>query len=135
MCAHLLAQPCLSWLQVWALDVGGEHDSAVVTGAADGGIVLWADCTEGDKAKAQAETDARLQHEQVRTLLDSGVPMLLSQAIANAILSSKSQYFLRQLSKLLAAACDHVTMSCAKLVKIWHVSCRTLTTQSWTKTI
>ena len=51
--------------RMWALDVAGDGDSAVMTGAGDGTLALWADCTATDKAKQREEQDVALQHQQV----------------------------------------------------------------------
>lgn len=46
--------------RVWALATGGESESLLATGSADGRIVLWRDCTASEAAEA-AEEDAALQ--------------------------------------------------------------------------
>ena len=46
----------LTWqhMQVWALDVGGEAESVLVTGGADARMAVWRDCTAADAAAAAA---------------------------------------------------------------------------------
>jgi U3 small nucleolar RNA-associated protein 13 len=51
--------------KIWALDVGGENDSVVLTGAADGSLALWADVTKLDQETANAAMQEQLRQQQV----------------------------------------------------------------------
>jgi U3 small nucleolar RNA-associated protein 13 len=52
--------------KIWALDVGGENDSVVATGAVDGSLALWADVTKLDQEAATATLQEQLRQQQVR---------------------------------------------------------------------
>lgn len=54
--------------KAWALAAGGDNDSALLTGAVDGSLALWQDCTKLDQEKAQVEAQEQLRQQQVRSL-------------------------------------------------------------------
>ena len=54
--------------KVWTLDIAAGAECALLTGGADGGIALWADCTASDRDREAAATEAELLQQQVRSL-------------------------------------------------------------------
>lgn len=53
------------WLQVWALDVNAS-DTAMVTGAADGALVVWRDDTKEKEDSARKEEEERVSPLAIR---------------------------------------------------------------------
>lgn len=67
----------LTWqhMQVWALDVGGEAESLLVTGGADACVAVWRDCTAADAAAAAAgAAEAALKAQQLSNALQARCP-------------------------------------------------------------
>lgn len=67
----------LTWqhAQVWALDVGGEAESLLVTGGADARVAVWRDCTAADAAAAAAgAAEAALKAQQLSNALQARLP-------------------------------------------------------------
>jgi U3 small nucleolar RNA-associated protein 13 len=61
--------------KVWALDVGGTDDAALLTGGADGSMALWADCSELDRERALVVSEEHLRQQQVPRFLSVPVCM------------------------------------------------------------
>ncbi len=56
--------------KVWAMHVGGDGDSLVVTGGADARVNVWRDCTAEDAANAASErAEAALKGQELANAL------------------------------------------------------------------
>ena len=75
--------------KVWALDSGGPADQVLVSGAADGALVVWADATAEKQAEKAAEAAASVENQQaLSNALQAGPPVAQPLAAPQAVLGT-----------------------------------------------
>lgn len=73
MCLMVSKGLYATFLQVWAMAVGGAGEGLLATGAADATVAIWEDCTAADEeAAAEEEAVVVLQQQELSNALQVG---------------------------------------------------------------